>query len=179
MRKAGKLFEPQLAYFEIPFEGGVLPGFFRAAPGKGPHKTLLMIGGGETFAEDLVYYIAPQAFARGYNFATVDLPGQGLLPFQGKVFRTDTYVPLKAVVDSLVGRPEVDARYLAVYGFSGGGLFAPQAAMGKPSTDKPLFVDRYVPGFFTDDLVAKMMTAIAGSLAKNTGLDKRWIKTNP
>ncbi|MEF3698068.1 alpha/beta hydrolase family protein [Desulfolutivibrio sp.] len=47
--------------------------------------------------------------------------------------------------------------------------------MGKPSTDKPLFVDLYVPGFFTDDLVAKMMTAIAESLAQNTGLDKKWI----
>ncbi|QLA14764.1 alpha/beta hydrolase family protein [Desulfolutivibrio sulfoxidireducens] len=47
--------------------------------------------------------------------------------------------------------------------------------MGKPSTDKPLFVDLYVPGFFTDDLVAKMMTAIAESLARNTGLDKKWV----
>jgi len=47
--------------------------------------------------------------------------------------------------------------------------------MGKPATDKPLFVDLYVPGFFTDDLVAKMMTAIAESLAKNTGLDKKWV----
>lgn len=132
MRKAGRLFEPPLEYFEIPFEGTVLPGFFRAAPGKGPHKTLLMIGGGETFAEDLVFYIAPQAFARGYNFATVDLPGQGLLPYQGKVFRTDTNVPFKAVVDYLISRPEVDARHLAAYGFSGGGLFVPQAAMHDP-----------------------------------------------
>ena len=47
--------------------------------------------------------------------------------------------------------------------------------MGKPATDKPLFVDLYVPGFFTDDLVAKMMTAIAESLARNTGLDKKWV----
>ena len=47
--------------------------------------------------------------------------------------------------------------------------------MGKPSTDKPLFVDLYVPGFFTDDMVAKMMTAIAETLVKNTGLDKEWV----
>jgi len=47
--------------------------------------------------------------------------------------------------------------------------------MGKPATDKPLFVDLYVPGFFTDDMVAKMMTAIAESLAKNTGVDKKWV----
>jgi len=132
MRQAGPLFNPPLEYCEVPFEGTVLPGYFRAAPGKGPHKTLLMIGGGETFAEDLFFYIAPQAFARGYNFATVDLPGQGLLPFEGKVFRTDTNVPMKAVVDSILRRPEVDPTRFAAYGYSGGGLFVPQAAMHDP-----------------------------------------------
>ena len=132
MRKAGPLFEQPLEYIEIPFEGTVLPGYFRAAAGKGPHKTLLMIGGGETFAEDLFFYIAPQAFARGYNFMTVDLPGQGLMPLQGKVFRTDTDVPMKVVVDYALSRPEVDPDSLAAYGYSGGGAFVPQAAMHDP-----------------------------------------------
>ena len=132
MRQAGPLFDPPLEYFEIPFEGGALPGYFRAAPGKGPHKTLLMIGGGETFAEDQYFYIAPKAFERGYNFVTVDLPGQGLLPARGMVFRTDTFVPMKAVVDYVLSRPEVDAARLAAYGISGGGLFVPQAAQRDP-----------------------------------------------
>jgi len=47
--------------------------------------------------------------------------------------------------------------------------------MGKPATDKPLFVDLYVPGFFTDEQVSGLMTAIADSLAKNTGVDKKWV----
>jgi pimeloyl-ACP methyl ester carboxylesterase len=128
MRKAGPLFNPPLEYFEVPFEGKMLPGYFQAAPGSGPRKTLLMIGGGETFAEDLYFYIAPQAIARGYNFVTVDLPGQGLLPAQGMIFRTDTYKPLKPVVDYILSRPEVDPQKLASYGISGGGLFVPQAA---------------------------------------------------
>ncbi|NMC50399.1 MAG: prolyl oligopeptidase family serine peptidase [Desulfovibrio sp.] len=132
MRKAGPLFDPPLEYFEVPFEGRPLPGYFQAAPGNGPRKTLLMIGGGETFAEDLYFYIAPQAFARGYNFATVDLPGQGMLPAQGLVFRTDTYKPMKPVVDYVLSRPEVDPDRFAAYGISGGGLFAPQAAQHDP-----------------------------------------------
>jgi pimeloyl-ACP methyl ester carboxylesterase len=131
--KAGELFASPLEYFEIPFEGTVLPGFFRkAAAGAEPVKTLIMIGGGETFAEDLFFYIAPQAHDRGYNFMTVDLPGQGLLPLEGKFFRRDMHVPLKAVVDYALGRPEVDRARLAVYGYSGGGGFVPQAAMHDP-----------------------------------------------
>ena len=133
MKKAGELFDPKLEYIEIPFEGTVLPGYFRkAAPGTKPAKTLIMIGGGETFAEDLVFYIAPQTYDRGYNFMTVDLPGQGLLPLEGKTFRPDMIVPMKAVVDYALSRPDVDPRQLASYGYSGGGGFVPQAAMHDP-----------------------------------------------
>ncbi|QJT09468.1 alpha/beta hydrolase family protein [Oceanidesulfovibrio marinus] len=133
MRKAGALMDPPLEYIEIPFEDTVLPGFFRkAANGYAPTKTLIMIGGGETFAEDLYFYIAPQAFARGYNFMTVDLPGQGVLPSEGLVFRPDMYVPMQAVVDYAVGMPEVDTERLAMFGYSGGGGFAPQAAEHDP-----------------------------------------------
>jgi hypothetical protein len=133
MRRAGPLFDPPLEYFEIPFEGTVLPGYFRKAEASGkPVKTLLMIGGGETFIEDLFFYLEPQAHARGYNFMTVDLPGQGMLPASGHVFRTDTYVPMKKVVDYALGRPDVAPDKLAAFGISGGGLFVPQAAMHDP-----------------------------------------------
>lgn len=130
LKKAGKLLDPPLEYFEIPFENTVLPGYFRkAGKGNAPRKTLIMIGGGETFAEDLVFYIASQAYDRGYNFLTVDLPGQGLLPLEGKFFRENVEVPMKAVVDYALSRPEVDPERLAMYGISGGGEFVPKSAM--------------------------------------------------
>jgi len=130
LKKAGELFDPPLEYFEIPFEGTSLPGYFRkAAAGTKPVKTLIMMGGGETFAEDHFFYIAPQTYDRGYNFMTVELPGQGLLPLEGKFFRRDMHVPMKAVVDYALSRPEVDPQRLAVYGYSAGGGFVPQAAM--------------------------------------------------
>jgi pimeloyl-ACP methyl ester carboxylesterase len=130
LKKAGKLFEPQVEYIEIPFEGTVLPGYFRkAAAGETPRKTLIMIGGAETFSEDLFFYIAAQAFDRGYNFLTVDLPGQGLLPLERKFLRPAMHIPVKAVVDYALGRRDVDPRRLAVYGYSTGGVIAPQAAM--------------------------------------------------
>ncbi|NCC97712.1 MAG: alpha/beta hydrolase, partial [Synergistales bacterium] len=129
LKKAGKLMTPELEYIEIPFEGTVLPGFYRRAsnlPEK--RKTLIMIGGGETFAEDLVFYISRQAHERGYNFLTVDLPGQGLLPLRDLTFRPDMYVPLRSVVDYALSKQEVDRDRLAMFGISGGGGFVPQAA---------------------------------------------------
>jgi hypothetical protein len=47
--------------------------------------------------------------------------------------------------------------------------------MGKASKDKPIFVDLYVPGFFTDEQVAGLMTAIAESLSKHSGIGKDWV----
>lgn len=148
MKKAGPLFDPPLEYFEIPFEDTVLPGYFRKADNNGkPAKTLIMIGGGETYIEDLFFYIAPEAFERGYNFITVDLPGQGMLPHFGHIFRTDTDVAMKKVVDYALSRPEVDARKLAAYGFSGGGLFVPQAAMHDPRLKAIVMSSAVVDGY--------------------------------
>jgi len=128
-KRAGKLLEPELEYIEIPFEGASLPCYFRkAAAGNAPCRTLVMIGGSETFAEDLYFYIAPQALEHGYNFVTVDLPGQGLLPFEKKFFRPAMDVPVKALIDYLLSRPDVDASRLAIYGYSTGGFIAPRAA---------------------------------------------------
>jgi hypothetical protein len=133
LRKAGEMMDPPLEYFEVPFEGTVIPGYFRKADkGGAPRPTLFMIGGGETFAEDLWFHIAPQTFERGYNFIAVDLPGQGLLPWEGKFFRPAMHVPISAVIGYALKRPEVDPKRLAAYGISGGGGFAPQAAMHDP-----------------------------------------------
>jgi pimeloyl-ACP methyl ester carboxylesterase len=133
MKAAGTLFDPPLDYVELPFEGTVLPGYFRkAAADNKPRKTLLMLGGGETFAEDLVFYVMPQAIARGYNFMTLDLPGQGLLPLEGKVFRPQMQHSIRKAVDFLAARKDVDKSKLAVFGISGGGGFAPQAAEHDP-----------------------------------------------
>lgn len=47
--------------------------------------------------------------------------------------------------------------------------------MGKASKDKPIFVDLYVPGFFTDEQIAGLMSAIAEALQKFSGIDKEWV----
>ena len=129
MVEAGKLFTPPMTYFEVPFEKIVLPGYYRPVKKDGkPRRTLLMIGGGETFMEDNVVYIEPQTIKRGYNFITVDIPGQGMLPAEGQFFRKDTETQMKAILDVILKFPEVDPEKIAVYGISNGGYFVPRAA---------------------------------------------------
>ncbi|HVO41889.1 MAG TPA: prolyl oligopeptidase family serine peptidase [Aggregatilineales bacterium] len=127
-RRAAALFDLPFEPLEIAFEGQALPAYFLKVAASGARrKTLIMIGGGETFVEDLYFYIGPAARRRGYNVLLVDLPGQGITPASGLYFRTDTDVPMKVIVDYLLTRPDVDPDRLAVYGISGGGLMVPRA----------------------------------------------------
>lgn len=42
-------------------------------------------------------------------------------------------------------------------------------------TDKPLFVDLYVPGFFSDDDVHGMLEAVADALVDHAGVERKWL----
>ena len=42
-------------------------------------------------------------------------------------------------------------------------------------TDKPLFVDLYVPGFFSDDDVHGMMNAVADALVDHAKAERKWV----
>ena len=129
MRKASPLFEPSIEPIELPFENRKLYGYFiRADKSAGKSKTLIAVGGGETYAEDVYFHIASSTVARGYNFLTVEIPGQGDTPAEGLFFRPDVEVPIKAIVDYALGRPDVDPGYIAAYGLSAGGYFVPRAA---------------------------------------------------
>lgn len=94
---------------EIPFESHRLPGYFLPAdPNAEPRKTLVMLGGGDTFVEDTYFMIGPAARKRDYNLLVVDLPGQGILTDDGLVFRPDAERPFGAVLDLVTDRPDVD-----------------------------------------------------------------------
>ena len=45
---------------------------------------------------------------------------------------------------------------------------------GAPKT-LVIFVDLYVPGFLTDKQIAELMTSLAASLEKHTGIAKEWV----
>lgn len=127
--KAGTMFKPQFEMLRIPFENTYLPGcYIRASEGESKMKTIIAIGGAETFFIDLYFQIAPSALKRGYNFITVDIPGQGALPLKGQFFRPDTEKPIGAIIDFIQSKPEVDLDRIAAYGISGGGYYVPRAS---------------------------------------------------
>ncbi|MEJ5202466.1 MAG: alpha/beta fold hydrolase [Anaerolineae bacterium] len=129
-RKGNQLLDLPMEEVYVPFEGKMLPGYFARVDGNRNTKrrTLFMIGGGDTFVEDLYYYIVPAALRRNYNVLCVDLPGQGSLPWEGLYWRADMETPVKAVVDyALAHFPEIDPDRMAIYGISGGGYIVPRA----------------------------------------------------
>lgn len=129
-RSAGSVMNPVMETIAVPFEGKTLPGYFwPAEAGVVGRKTLLAIGGGESWCEWMYFVLGADAHRRGYNFMTVDLPGQGSTPDDGLYYRPDFEVPMTAVIDYALTRPEVDPDTIAVFGQSMGGFIVTRAAM--------------------------------------------------
>lgn len=119
----------------IPFEGRSLPGYFlRSDADRSPRKTLLIISGFDGTAEESYFQAGVAAVERGYNVLLFEGPGQTgtLRLYPDLTFRPDYEVPVRAVVDHALGRPEVDPDRLAFLGISFGGYFSIRAAAHEP-----------------------------------------------
>lgn len=112
---------------DAPFEGKTLPGFFLEHDATA-RPLIMVVGGGDTFREDLFYFGGYPAGRRGYNALMVDLPGQGICPARGLTFRANMAGPISAVLDFLSGHAACPPEKVAIYGLSGGGFFTAQAA---------------------------------------------------
>lgn len=116
---------------EVPFEHSTLPGYHLEIDDT-PRPTLLVVGGGDTFREDLYYYGGYPGWQRGYNVLMVDLPGQGKNPSRGFPFRHDASTSVVACLDWLEKNTASPDPRIAIYGVSGGGYFTAQAVSGNP-----------------------------------------------
>jgi hypothetical protein len=126
-KRFAALSEPPIEVVEIPYEGTLLPAYFLRPDASGEKRPTIIIG--DNASEELYYWVGPPALERGYNALLVDLPGVGLNSFNGLPFRFDTEVPVKAVIDYLRGRSDVDPSRIAVYGGGeGGGYMVARAA---------------------------------------------------
>ena len=111
---------------EVPFENTTLPGYYLEHDDQ-LRPVVVMVGGGDTFREDLFYFAGYPGWKRGYNVIMVDLPGQGLTPNRGQHFRVDMDKAVSAILDWLEAHAAVKTEQIAIYGVSGGGYFTTQA----------------------------------------------------
>ncbi len=130
-RRAATLLDTPVEIVRIPFEGSTLPGyFFRAADETGVRRaTVIGLGGYDGTAEEVYFYFAAPALARGYHVLIFDGPGQGAaLLQQGLPMRAEWDTVITPVVDFLLGRADVDPDRIALAGLSMGGFLGPRAA---------------------------------------------------
>ncbi len=118
----------------VPFEGQTMDGYVVRPDASGQKRpTVLMLGGADSWAEELYFLGGTEFPARGMNVVMVDTPGRGSsLRFKEMYSRHDYEVPVKAILDFLAEREDIDMDRLGLAGVSFGGYYAPRAAAFEP-----------------------------------------------
>ncbi|MGB8212516.1 MAG: alpha/beta fold hydrolase [Anaerolineales bacterium] len=166
---------------EIPFENASLPGYYLELD-RQPRPTLVMIGGGDSFREDLFYFAGYPGWKRGYNVLMVDLPGQGKVPGRGLHYRADMGAPISTALDWLEANAAVKPEQVALYGISGGGWHTAQAAASDrrirawiaatPIFDMGLtFVREFGPALKTPGWLLNLLLRLSGSFNESAEIN--------
>ena len=140
--KAFKLIRPPFERVQINYEGKMLDGYFRKPNGPAGKKFPVVIPfqGADTMAEATIMGGAAYA-ARGMAYLAVDFPGQGgALRLKDLHLPPDTDRVVKAMIDYLETRPDVDATRVGLQGISMGGYGVPRAASGGDKRIKAAFM---------------------------------------
>lgn len=123
-KKATYSLKAPIEELTIHYQESYLPGYYLHSGDDCP--TLIMIGGGDTYREDLFYFAGYPGWKRGYNVLMIDLPGQGSNPSRELTFDVNAAIPISLCIDWLENKnPKLN--HLAIYGVSGGGYFTAQA----------------------------------------------------
>ncbi|BBY66844.1 alpha/beta hydrolase family protein [Mycolicibacterium helvum] len=125
--RAATLFDPPIEVLTIPFEGAALPGYFLTTGVRAP--TLIVLNGGDSTNEEVVHWLGFAAVARGWNCVVFEGPGQwsALQLNPGRYLRPDFEAPVRAVIDHVIDRVDVDPERLAIFGPSLGASLAVRA----------------------------------------------------
>jgi pimeloyl-ACP methyl ester carboxylesterase len=115
---------------EVLFENTSLPAYFVAPARVGLRRpTILHVNGYDSTLQEMYFAHGPAAVRRGYNCLLLDGPGQARnLIRDGLAIRPDWECVVKAAVDYLLTRSDVDPEHLILAGWSFGGFLAPRAA---------------------------------------------------
>jgi dienelactone hydrolase len=119
LRPAGEL-------IEIPYQGKALAGILRKPAGLERPPVIVMAVGLDSTKEETDAYETP-FLARGMATLVFEGPGQGEAQYDFPI-RGDYEVPVKAVLDSIGTRKDLDSNRIGMWGVSLGGYYAPRAA---------------------------------------------------
>jgi 2,6-dihydroxypseudooxynicotine hydrolase len=110
---------------EIPFEGTKLAGILRKPAGVTKPPVMVMACGLDSTKEETEAYEAP-FLARGIAILVFDGPGQGEAQYDLPI-RGNYETAVKAVVDYIGTRADLDSNRVGMWGVSLGGYYAPRA----------------------------------------------------
>jgi pimeloyl-ACP methyl ester carboxylesterase len=110
----------------IPFEGKTLYGILRKPGGVARPPVLVMVCGLDSCKEETDAYVQP-FLARGIATLVFDGPGQGEAEYDFPI-RGNYETAVKAVLDYVETRRDLDSRRIGLWGVSLGGYYAPRAA---------------------------------------------------
>lgn len=111
---------------EIPYQGKFLAGILRKPAGVTKPPVVVMAVGLDSTKEETDAYETP-FLARGMATLVFEGPGQGEAQYDFAI-RGDYEVPVKAVIDYVEIRNDIDAGRIGMWGVSLGGYYAPRAA---------------------------------------------------
>ena len=111
---------------EIPYQGKMLAGIQRKPVGVSKPPVVVMAVGLDSTKEETDAYEMP-FLARGMATLVFEGPGQGEAQYDFPI-RGDYEVPVKAVIDYVETRNDLDAKRIGMWGVSLGGYYAPRAA---------------------------------------------------
>ncbi|MEQ9617786.1 MAG: alpha/beta hydrolase [Deltaproteobacteria bacterium] len=127
MKYVWHTFEPTM----IPYKNIEIPVYIMTPhPEAQKRKTLLIVSGFDGTLEEEYLMRGFAALERGYNVVHYAGPGQmDLFRFYSNThFEPDFESPTGAVIDSIIERPEVDPKRIALMGISLGGYFSTRSA---------------------------------------------------
>lgn len=125
-RAAAPLLSPPLVRVDIPFRGGVAPGYLRLPAGVSRPPCAILFGGLDSTKEDSLS-MSDLLVTRGVATLAFDGPGQGEMFYRMKLI-PDFEAAVSAAIDFVAARNDIDATRLGVIGRSTGGHWACQAA---------------------------------------------------
>ena len=111
---------------EIPYQGKFLAGILRKPLGVAKPPVVVMAVGLDSTKEESEAYERP-FLDRGMAILVFEGPGQGEAQYDFAI-RGDYEVPVKAVIDYVETRDDIDAKRIGMWGVSLGGYYAPRAA---------------------------------------------------